>query len=103
MFNNYYKATPGAARVGSVSSRDNDELDWTESPEFSQDQKDARMVNAIFSAAVVLQDASVSNGILNGMYNVHYVVYVMLCMLACVCVFANVMNRTAIIVRHYML
>lgn len=95
MFNNYYKATPGAARVGSVSSRDNDELDWTESPEFSQDQKDARMVNAIFSAAVVLQDASVSNGILNGMYHVRYDV--------CVCVFANVMNRTAIIVRRYML
>ena len=72
MFSNF-KKTPGAARVGSVCS--NDQLDdWTDEDSSNQDQKEARMVNAIFSAAVVLQDASVTNGILNG--TLLFIIYV---------------------------
>jgi hypothetical protein len=71
MFN--FKTTPGAGRTVSVSG--DHELDWTASPDFSPDQKEARMVNAIFSASVVLQDASVSNGILNGTWSAQDLFY----------------------------
>ena len=37
-----------------------------DSADYSPDEQDARMLNAIFSASVVLQDAAVSNGILSG-------------------------------------
>ena len=61
MFN--YITTKGAARVTSMFG---DDESVVTSNDATLDEKDARMLNAIFSASVVLQDASVSNGILNG-------------------------------------
>lgn len=61
MFN--YITTKGAARVTSMFGDDESVVTSNDS---TTDEMDARMLNAIFSASVVLQDASVSNGILNG-------------------------------------
>jgi hypothetical protein len=63
MFN--YITTKGAARVTSMFGDDESVVTSSDS---TLDEKDARMLNAIFSASVVLQDASVSNGILNGKF-----------------------------------
>ena len=54
-----FKTTKGASRVSSMVVDD-------DSADYSPDEQDARMLNAIFSASVVLQDAAVSNGILSG-------------------------------------
>jgi hypothetical protein len=54
-----FKTTKGASRVSSMVVDD-------DSADYSPDEQDVRMLNAIFSASVVLQDAAVSNGILSG-------------------------------------
>jgi hypothetical protein len=62
MFN--FIATQGAARVTSMFGDDESVVSTVDTS--STDDQDTRMYNSIFSADVVLQDASVSNGILNG-------------------------------------
>jgi hypothetical protein len=62
MFN--FIATQGAARVTSMFGEDESVVSNVDTS--STDDQDAKMYNSIFSADVVLQDASVSNGILNG-------------------------------------
>lgn len=60
-----FQTTKGASRVTSMLGDDASVMTDLHSGS-SPDEEDARMLNAIFSATVTLQDVFVSNGILSG-------------------------------------
>lgn len=64
MFN--YQSTKGASRVTSMLGDDASVATNMNNDDTVPEDMDARMLNAVFSASVVLQDAYVSNGILSG-------------------------------------
>jgi hypothetical protein len=60
-----FQSTKGASRVTSMLGDDASVMTDLHK-ESTPEEEDARMLNAIFSASVDLQDAFVSNGILSG-------------------------------------